>query len=445
MSQQFKNIMYLADTSGTGFWRHIQQILQVGCIGADLGIANTYTVNPILDQNYYKGMTSVHIQRWIGKDHENLFTKFLKPVCDLNSTWIVYCIDDAMHYDEIPLYNRGRFAFANDQIQDSIKLMLNESDFLVTTTAHIKEYYHRKYGVPLENIIAVPNFLPRWWFGDRFDPDKKLKQLQKNKAKPRIGIVSSLSHYNIEKVRKHVKTGKACHQIEEDGKKVWVDQDKTPIDVNDTIAILDDFDIVHECVRSTVNDFQWVIFGHCPPQIKDLADAKKVEVHNGVPITNYASKLENLELQAIVAPIQPMEFNYCKSHIKTMECAAIGVPLFATNCLPYSRVMDKNYLFNDGNDLKDKLLKFKFRGTGAYKEKIMNDWKWLNSPTHEGDFDIKNYWLEDNIGIWIDLMRMRQKTLNVSMKLYAEHKRKQAEEEKKNVIFKNESGITITK
>jgi len=56
---------------------------------------------------------------------------------------------------------------------------------------------------------------------------------------------------------------------------------------------------------------------------------------------NYASKLENLQLQAIVAPIKKMAFNYSKSFIKTMEAAALGIPLFATNCLPYNRVMER--------------------------------------------------------------------------------------------------------
>jgi hypothetical protein len=53
--------------------------------------------------------------------------------------------------------------------------MLNISDLVVVTTDYIKKYYNRKYGVPLSNIVAAPNLLPRWWFGDRYDPEKKVK------------------------------------------------------------------------------------------------------------------------------------------------------------------------------------------------------------------------------------------------------------------------------
>lgn len=38
----------------------------------------------------------------------DIFKNFLKPVCEGTRTWLIYEIDDAMHYDEIPLFNRGR-------------------------------------------------------------------------------------------------------------------------------------------------------------------------------------------------------------------------------------------------------------------------------------------------------------------------------------------------
>lgn len=75
--------------------------------------------------------------------------------------------------------------------------MLNEADLVIVTTKYLKEYYSKRYGVPAENILAVPNLLPRWWFGDKYNVQEVLDDRSKNKAKPRIGIVSSLSHYNF--------------------------------------------------------------------------------------------------------------------------------------------------------------------------------------------------------------------------------------------------------
>lgn len=445
---QFRNVIYLADTSGTGLWRRIFQTNAVNCIGGQLNITNTATQTPILDQNYYRGVNSVTIQRWINDAQRDLVLRFLKPLMDQNSGWLIYEIDDNMSSEFIPKFNRGRAAFEPKQIQENIRLMLNAADFVTVTTDYIKNFYHEYYGVPLENIISIPNLLPRWWFGDRYDLDEKLKQFSFFKAKPRIGIVSSLSHYNIDKVRQD-KDGKATRlKKQPDGTEVWVNEDNQIVPEDQTSVILDDFDEVCDCIRSTVDDFQWVMFGHCPPKIEDLAKKGKIEVHGGVPLLNYASKLENLKLQAIVAPIADIEFNRCKSFIKTMECAAIGVPLFASNYEPYKRVMPVNQLFNTGDELKEKLMKLKFgtsgeSSTGAYKKMIEAQWKWLNSPCKEGDFILKNFWLEDNLGIWIDLFRMKQKTLNVSLDAFVKQSEARKKEEEAKIIKKSASGEAV--
>ena len=260
---------------------------------------------------------------------------------DANCGYLIYEIDDNMSEKHIPLFNRGRKAFEPPQVQAQIREMLNAADFVTVTTDYIKDFYHREYGVPLENIIAVPNLLPKYLFGDRYRPQDKIEQFKKLKAKPRIGIVSSLSHYNVDNVREDENGLANRLQKKPDGKEVWVNEKGEEIPEDKTKVITDDIDEILDCVRSTVNDVQWVFFGFCPPKLQDLAKAGKIECHGGVPIMNYASKFDNLKLQAVVAPIKDMEFNRCKSFIKYMECATLGVPLFASDYLPYSRVMPK--------------------------------------------------------------------------------------------------------
>lgn len=119
--------------------------------------------------------------------------------------------------------------------------MLNAADLVVVTTEYIKQYYNKKYGVPLSNIVAVPNLLPKWWFGDRYDPERKLDQFKRLKAKPRIGIVSSLSHYNIDNVRT-TKDGKACRIDKVGDQEIWKNQDGQEVKFEDTEIITDDLD-----------------------------------------------------------------------------------------------------------------------------------------------------------------------------------------------------------
>lgn len=159
---------------------------------------------------------------------------------------------------------------------------------------------------------------------------------------------------------------------------------------------------------------------------------------------NYPSKFDNLRLQAVVAAINPIGFNFCKSFIKTMECAALGVPCFATRCLPYDRVMDDSQLFSDGAELKRKLLELKFMSAGAYEKLIERQWKWLNSECEEGDFHLRNFWMEDNLNIFIDLFRLRQKSIRVSLDFFAKQYDERKRKEKENTIFKNDN-ILITR
>jgi len=143
--------------------------------------------------------------------------------------------------------------------------MLLASDFVTVTTDYLKQFYHDHYGVPLENILAIPNLLPKYLFGDRYDPDKKIEQFKRFKAKPRIGVVSSLSHFNVDNVR-ITKEGLAVRmQKDENGIEKWFDEKKNEVKFEDTEKITDDFDEISQMVRDTVEDFQWVCFGYCPP------------------------------------------------------------------------------------------------------------------------------------------------------------------------------------
>ena len=280
---------------------------------------------------------------------------------DRNGGWLVYEIDDMMfdgtflgtdeekarlvekygdlNKNSIPLYNRGRPAFEGERVQRNIRQMLNQADLVTVTTDYLRNVYHDFYGVPLEKIVALPNFMPKWWIGGKYRPDDKAEQFRKNKAKPRIGIVSSLSHYNVDGVREDA-SGRAVRRRKlPDGSEKWFDEQGAEVDFAATTEVVDDIDAVLECIRGTVDEFQWVFFGYCPPKMMDLAKKGKVEVHGGVALMDYPVAFDQLGLQAVVAPINPTGFNFCKSFIKYMEASALGIPCFATRCLPYDRVM----------------------------------------------------------------------------------------------------------
>ena len=155
-----------------------------------------------------------------------------------------------MHYDEIPLYNKGRAAFESEEVQSSIKAMLNAADLVIVTTKHLKEYYSKKYGVPEQNLLAVPNMIPKWWFGGKYDLQQSMATRSEHKAKPRVGIVSSLSHYNIQKIKK-TPDGKPAKLDEADGK--WKLSNGEAVDETQLQQICDDIDEIADVIESTAD------------------------------------------------------------------------------------------------------------------------------------------------------------------------------------------------
>ena len=196
--------------------------------------------------------------------------------------------------------------------------MLNASDFVVVTTNKLKEMMAQSYDLDEKKVVAIPNLLPHWWIGDRYDPERKVQQFNKNKAKPRIGVISSMSHYNLEG-----RTG-------EDGQ-----------------LAKDDMDVIVDLIFSTVDEFHWLIIGAVHPKLVDFVKQKKIELVPCCPLLAYPSYIQRMNLQAVVAPLQDNEFNHCKSIIKYEECAALGIPLYASRILPYSTVMPDDQLFSD--------------------------------------------------------------------------------------------------
>lgn len=80
--------------------------------------------------------------------------------------------------------------------------MLDLADYVLVTTDRIKDYYIRKYGLSSSKVICLPNLLPRWWIDGKFDPVKKVADFKAHKkTKLKIGVISSASHWNVQKLK----------------------------------------------------------------------------------------------------------------------------------------------------------------------------------------------------------------------------------------------------
>lgn len=83
--------------------------------------------------------------------------------------------------------------------------------------------------------------------------------------------------------------------------------------------------------------------------------AHQLEHHPWVNVHAYPYKAAILDLDFAIIPLADNEFNRCKSPIKWIEMASLGVPAVTSFVKPYSEVMDlvpDNGLFVEANDPK---------------------------------------------------------------------------------------------
>jgi len=302
---------YIADTSGCGYWRMLwpEQLLN----GYQrLNVSSNSTM--ILDLKYYENLQTVKIQRQAAP-HQLQFIRFLK---EHTKCKLIYEIDDIIFHEDIPEYNKFKIAFADPEIKKAAIEIMNMCDEISVTCDFMKDYYKSKTGNP--NVTVIPNYPPKFWMGRFYNEQKIYTNFSKNKKKPRVLYPGSGAHF----------------------------------DVDNRVKQRDDFEHVLNAVRSTVNQFQWVFLGAYPLSLQDLVKSGKIEFHPWKPIYDYPEQIDNLNVQAMVAPLQDNTFNKAKSDLKYIEACCYGIPIVCQDLCTYSNAP---YRFKTGDEMIDQLKK----------------------------------------------------------------------------------------
>ena len=92
-----------------------------------------------------------------------------------------------------------------------------------------------------------------------------------------------------------------------------------------------DLAVIREIVASLADEVEWVFFGMC---LEDM-QPHLTEFHHGVPFEDYPAKLASLRLDLALAPLEDNAFNECKSNLRLLEYGALGIPVLASDLLPY--------------------------------------------------------------------------------------------------------------
>ena len=94
---------------------------------------------------------------------------------------------------------------------------------------------------------------------------------------------------------------------------------------------LGDLELIVSVVEATLDEFDWVFFGLCPPAL----EGRVTEIHNGVGFHDYPAKLASLNLDIAIAPLEHNRFNAAKSNLRILEYGILGWPVICTDIEPY--------------------------------------------------------------------------------------------------------------
>lgn len=89
-----------------------------------------------------------------------------------------------------------------------------------------------------------------------------------------------------------------------------------------------DLEILRPIIKELEDQVQWVFMGMKPEGVK-------CEFHPGVPFDLYPEKLASLNLDLALVPLEINQFNECKSNLRLLEIGTCGVPIIATDIMPY--------------------------------------------------------------------------------------------------------------
>lgn len=132
-----------------------------------------------------------------------------------------------------------------------------------------------------------------------------------------------------------------------------------------------------------------VIMGWISPGLKEFLGPDRIEFHKWVPVEAYPYRMQTLDIDFGVIPLRDTKFNVCKSPIKWIELASLGVPSVTSFISPYKEMNglseQSNGVYIEENDSEAWVKGISFMIENLEERKKMGR---EARRTVEGNFDI---------------------------------------------------------
>ena len=347
-----RGINYLADYSGCGHWRLIWPEM---ILNAHNKMTMHSTTVMCLDPRYYVHTKAVRVQRQ-ATEQQLKFVQFLKEIGKQIGFRLIYEIDDLVFHEDIPDYNKFKTAFVDPNIRKQAQDIMNNCDEITVTCDFMKKYYSEKTGH--KNITVIPNYPPKFWMGNFFNLKRISENYDQSEKKPRILYAGSGAHF----------------------------------DVDNRVNQNDDFAHVLQAIVETRDKYQWVFLGAFPLPLRPFVEQGIFEYHQWSELYNYPSKIHDLRVNMMVAPLQNNNFNKSKSDLKFIEACCYGLPIACQNLCTYEAAPFK---FDTGDEMikiiNDVIGKKSKYMTHCERSRKVADGRWLEN--------------EDNINKYVELYK----------------------------------------
>ena len=307
-------VNYLADYSGCGHWRILWPENVINMTQRGISQSTTAMVG---EPRWYQNVKAVKLQRQAAPAQLE-FVKHLKKIQQDHDFKIIYEVDDVVFREEIPDYNKFKFAFDTEEVRKTVVDIMDLCDEITLTCDFMRKLFQSK--LTNQKVTVIPNFVPYNWMGYLFNRKRIQTAFEKYKQKPRILYTGSGAHYDVMN-----KTG---------GK--------------------DDMSAVNHIIRKTVNKYQWIFVGAYPPPLTDLVKAGKIEFYRWKSLLEYPQFITNLDPQLMVAPLTVNNFNNSKSDIKFIEACTMGIPCLCQDMHTYSNAPD-DLKFSTPEEFEEKI------------------------------------------------------------------------------------------
>ncbi len=294
--KQPRILVHNADYFGGGFYRAIAPAHTVSAAGH----AHTLVHQMTYDDDSIRSLApdSIVFQHPSSDDELRRLKLYRKA---LPRTTFVYELDDA--FWNVPKES-AHYSMLPPDIKQRIVGGANLCDAAIVTTEPLADLLKRE--TKLKDIRVVPNYIPRSILNSM--KTTRREHFNTAKVKPRVGWAGGIGHSG-------------------------------------------DINFLTEIVLSTLDEIDWVFFGLLPEGV----DPAKVELHDGVHINQYHTKLASLDLDLALAPLADHIFNHCKSNLRLLEYGAAGFPVLATRSEAYKHFPHIHFADFTAEDFKRRI------------------------------------------------------------------------------------------